>query len=130
LLWALLIGVPIIGIGAMLLLKKPAEEEAEAPKQEVKVNPNDRIKVLESQVRPMEEELRKLQALIRQEDPSAQAMQKTLVSRIDKWMLEWDGFFDPKRLPNGRFPPEFEGYQAIRSKVNQVRHDVLKSSGF
>jgi hypothetical protein len=119
---------PIALIGLLLAIPRESKEP-EVPVAKV-IDPNAKIKTMTSEVPKIEADYRELQKLIRAEDPSVVSKQQGLQSRIDKWMTDWDEMFEPKRDAEGKLPPDLQGYQTARSRINQIRGDLLKSSGF
>lgn len=119
---------PLALIGLLVAIPR-GSKEPEAPTAPV-VDPNAKIKVMRNEVPKIEDDYRTLQKLIRAEDPAAKSKQQALQTRIEKWMTEWDEIFEPKRDAEGKLPPDLQGHQPVRGRVNQIRGDLLKSSGF
>jgi hypothetical protein len=93
-------------------------------------DPNQKIARLEGEVGDIQRSFRKFFKLVRTEDPSAERAQKKLEARVKQWMAEWDGIFEPHRDAEGDLPIELQGYQKTRSKVNEIRIDLVKTTGF
>jgi hypothetical protein len=126
--WIALIVAPIVLIGLVVNLQ--IQKNAAPPAAVVTADPNARIKELQKQVDFIRKDYKAWRELMQAEDPSAKQKQEALIARLDGWIDEWDGIFESKRDAEGILPPELQGYQPTRAKINEVREDVLKSSGF
>jgi hypothetical protein len=127
LVWIGLAVAVIVIIGLVWNLVQPGSS---APEEKVvTVDHNSRIKELEKQVPSLISDYNAWRKLMVAEDSSAKGKQETLKHRIENWMQEWDGIFEPKRDADNKFPPELQGYQSTRSRINQLRSDLAKSSG-
>lgn len=119
---------PLALIGLLIAIPRESKEP-EAPAVTV-IDPNAKIRTMTNEVPKIESDYRSLQKLIRDEDPAVKPKQQALQTRIEKWMTEWDEIFEPKRDDEGKLPPDLQGHQTARSRINQIRGDLLKSSGF
>jgi len=92
------------------------------------VNVNAAIATLEGEVAGLQRLYAECQKLSRAEDRRAKTKQAVLHAKIDKWMRAWDKIFEPKRTEVGTLPPELQSYQSTRTRVNQIRNDLLRTS--
>jgi HAMP domain-containing protein len=123
--WVGLIASPIVLIVLVLTLQAGKNSsDSGAP------DPNTEIQRLEGEVGEIRQSTRKLFKLVKAEDPSATAKRKALESRVKFWMSEWDALFEPRRNADGDLPDELQAYQKTRAKVNEIRVDLMKATGF
>jgi hypothetical protein len=95
------------------------------------VDPNEKFRDLQKDIPAFAKELRAVWDLKKAEDPTARARSSQLVERVESWMTEWDSIIEPLRDPQtGELPDEYKGYEQIRGRVNLIRQDLLKFSGF
>jgi len=131
LIWIGLIGVPLLGILVLAML--PRSPEAPEPEKKKVVaarsDPTAQIKKLEGQISKLNTSYQDVRKLILSEDPSAKVKAKALKEEIEGWVDAWDAIFEPYRQ-DGKLPEDLKGYQSTRGKVNQLREDLLKSTGF
>lgn len=121
---ALLAG-PGLGIVILLLISafrgsKPAEEKT--------TNPNEEISALEQEIRGLEAGYREAMQLWQKEDPSAKAKVEALRERMYGWIDTWDRLFESFKDPDGNLPPEYQGYNRTRSRVNMLINDLNKNA--
>jgi hypothetical protein len=123
--------IPLVLIAGLLIfqLTRGGGREKVVEKKVVE-DPNVKIQTLEKQVDKFRSAFAEFQDLSRKEAPSAKAKGEALADEIDKWMMEWDAIFEPKRDPNGKLPRELQGYQQTRARVNTLRSDLSRSMGF
>ena len=123
--WIGLVVAPIVLIVLVLAFrggKTPVDTDAG--------DPNQKITRLEGEVSDIQKSFRRFFKLVRAEDPSASTERKKLEVRVKRWMEQWDAIFEPHRDDNGDLPVDLQGYQTTRSKINQVRVDLVKATGF
>ena len=120
------IGLPAIVILAVVVLKTFSGPE---PTPTVQVDPNAEFRDLEKEIPALQKECSAVIGLIQKEDPSAKTRTERLRETIETWMGRWDRIIEPLRdAESDRLPPEYQGYQQIRTRVNTLRLDLLKSS--
>ena len=124
--WLLLIGGPLVGI-ALVVIMSTMRSDPE-PSGGPAVNVNAAIATLEGEVAGLQRLYAECQKLSRAEDRRAKTKQAVLHAKIDKWMRAWDKIFEPKRTEVGTLPPELQSYQSTRTRVNQIRNDLLRTS--
>ena len=117
---------PIVLIALVLMLRT-----GDAPPEPRPVeDPNARIKELEGQVNGFVQSFRECMKLAQAEDPAVGPKREKLVAALARWIDEWDTIIEPHRDGDGRLPPELQGYGKTRTRVNNIRLDVMKSTGF
>ena len=106
--------------------KEEVKEEAPVAK---KVDATSKVKSLEMQLPALRTEYRDVRQQLVAEKPGAKQKAEALKKKIDKWMEDWDSFFEPLRGPDDKLPPEYAGYGRTRAEINLLRLDLMKSSG-
>ena len=110
----------------MVAIIKLNEEE---PKPEI-IDPNAILSELEQKVPALNKEARACFAALKSEEPGAGDRIKKLSDDIQNWMESFDRELEDKRDDQGRIKEEFGHYSNVRSRVNQLRVDVLKATPF
>ncbi len=124
---ALLIIVPILGIGITLLINRPFGDDE--PVQTTVVDPNKDIDALADRFSKLEKEY---QTVLRMDREAAdfELRAKSLIAAFDTWMDDYEVVIGTKRGPDGQLAPEFFGYSRLKARAGQYRLDLIKSSGF
>ena len=127
--WAyiVIIVVPLTGIVTLLALK--ASRNPDGPKTE-KVDTNARIKELIGQIPALEKDVREAAALLQKEDTRGKSKAEAVEARLDKWIEEWDSYFDSQRDEDDKLPEELQGYMQYRREVSILIQDMSKVTGF
>lgn len=122
-----IIALPLALIGAVVLWPKKAEPVVES--QKPVENPEDKIKVLRSQIAGIRKDYAAWRELMMKEDPSAKSKQEALIRKVDAWGDQWDLILKPLRDKDDKLPAQYQGYSQEKAVVSQIREDILKSSG-
>lgn len=125
-LWVAMIGGPLLLLAGLLVFQATRSSGGGGTASE---DPNARITELEGEVRGMAESYREFVRLTQSESPRAAEVREKLEATIEKWTIEWDGIFNAHRDAEDRLPPGLQAYQRSRADVQQIRLDLLKSSG-
>jgi hypothetical protein len=121
----------IIVPGALIVLLLALKWTRPGPEAEVvPVDPNDFITRLEREAPKLEESYQEVQKLLRAEDPSGKGRAEDLMKRLERWIGEWDTYFDSKRDANDKLPADLEGYQPVRRRVSTVLSDLGRITDF
>jgi len=111
----------------------PRSPEAPEPEKKKAVaarsDPTAQIKKLEGQISKLNTSYQDVRKLILSEDPSAKVKAKALKEEIEGWVDAWDAIFEPYRQER-KAPRGSQGIPEHAGKVNQLREDLLKSTGF
>ena len=121
-----MIGGPLLLLGGLLIFQSSRSPAGGGATGE---DPNARIAELEGQVRGMAQSYAEFLRLTQSESPRAASVREGLEAKIEKWTIEWDGIFNAHRDAEDRLPPGLQSYQRSRSDVQQIRLDLMKSSG-
>ncbi len=120
----ILLGLPIVGIGILLLwssTRPPPEPEVQ--------DENVSVRDMESKVPEFTKEYRAVMKL-KSENPAEFERRGTkLKTDMETWRDEWNAMFDPKRDENDELPPELQGYDRAPNQVNQLIVDLYRQLG-
>jgi len=127
--WAyiVIIVVPLTGIVTLLALK--ASRNSDEPKTQ-QVDTNARIRELIGQIPALEKDVTEAAVLLQKEDPRGKSKAEAVQVRLDKWIDEWDGYFDSQRDKDDKLPEELQGYMQYRRQVSILIQDMSKVTGF
>jgi len=122
-----LIIAPLVLIGLVANLYYGKESSSSEPVVQ-KEDPNVKIGELRKQIPKFKADWSKFAAA--KDSKEQKKLGDALVARIEKWGEEWDAIFEPLRDAKGKLPSDLQAYSKDRAEVNQIRHDILKISGF
>ena len=122
-----MIGGPLVLLSGLLLFKSGQGAGGGSP--EAGLDPNQRIGELEKEVDGIRQSYAEFLRLTQSEDPRAGSVGQELNDRIETWQDEWGAIFDAHRDADGQLPDGLQAYQRTPARVQQIRNDLLKSSG-
>jgi hypothetical protein len=114
----------IVALGGWMLLRPPPAAETR------RVDQNDDMMRLAREVDLLEKEGHEVIQSIRKEKKGAAKAGQALSDKIDKWLDGWDVLSKDLKNADGSLRAEYAGYGELRKRMNTLRNDLVKVSGF